>query len=476
MIIHTYFDKNNTIVEDKDFNTANNPITELFFGGGEEGQFGIKPHTYSRFIFHFDETRLKELRTEGFLPDLSKLTHKIRMTNTIAFDASLLNDTSYNKERASSIELFVYKLDQEWDAGHGYDYGITNFMSEYRANDTVSSVPSNWFNATTLDTWSGGSGTYSGVCGTIINTQHFSIGNEDLYIDVTDVVNGILTGDTNYGFGIAYPREYEVGYSGAVKTINFFTNATQTFYEPFLETTNNEHIVDDRANFYKDKPNKLYLYVNLGNNPTDLDNIPAVDIYDNTDTLFSAFTGTQVTHVSKGVYSIDLIVPSSSYEDCVMFYDTWSNISINGITRPDIELDFVLADNGDYYNIGTEDFLPKKYGFSVHGVSRGEQIVRGDIRKILVSARIPYTINQTTTLDGLEYRLYIKEGPNEYTVMDYQPVEMAFTHNYFLLDTNSLIPNTYYLDVKLINNLSVETYKDVISFDIIGIVNERRDT
>ena len=113
MIIKSYFDKNNTLVNDKNFNTGRNPITELFFGGGTLVKFGTTSHTYSRFIFHFNETRIQELYNNGFLPDLSKLTHKIHMTNTTAFDNTLIHEDSYNKERASSIDLFLFKLDQE---------------------------------------------------------------------------------------------------------------------------------------------------------------------------------------------------------------------------------------------------------------------------------------------------------------------------------------------------------------------------
>jgi hypothetical protein len=69
--------------------------------------------------------------------------------------------------------------------------------------------------------------------------------------------------------------------------------------------------------------------------------------------------------------------------------------------------------------------------------------------------------------------LYVKEGKNEFTVIDYQNVEMTPNTNYFLLDTQSLIPNTYYLDVKYESNLEVNTVKDVLSFDIVSQVELR---
>ena len=53
-------------------------------------------------------------------------------------------------------------------------------------------------------------------------------------------------------------------------------------------------------------------------------------------------------------------------------------------------------------------------------------------------------------------------------VIDFQDVERAFNHNYFLLHTESLIPNTYYMDVKVSSNNEVSTIKEILSFDIVS--------
>ena len=83
-------------------------------------------------------------------------------------------------------------------------------------------------------------------------------------------------------------------------------------------------------------------------------------------------------------------------EPGVLINDVWGNIKINGINRPDIELSSELKDSMNYYNIGDSDGLPKRVGFSISGIDFNEKIKRGDIRKVLVSARIPYTVNQPT--------------------------------------------------------------------------------
>ena len=467
MVIRTYFDKNNTIVNNSRINTGLNPVAELFYGGQSSSQ------SYSRFLFHFDESRIREMYTGGTFTDLSKLTHTLRMTNTSSFDTGLLNTDMNGKKRASSFDLLLFKIDQEWDNGVGYD--LTNI--DFNLGDSTTSIgPSNWFNPKIGYDWNNGLGVYSGSpVNIIIGTQHMDKGNENIEIDITEYVNGILlSGQTNYGLGIAFHRGYEELLTPELQYVGFFTNNTQTFFEPFIETVYSNHIKDDRNDFYLDKHNKLYLYVNIAGNPVNLDFKPSVSVYDNCEVLLSGYSGGNVTHVTKGVYSINVLIPSNGSNEGVMYNDIWSNISINGVARPDITLDVVTKDSMEYYNIGNNDSLPKKIGVSISGVKNNDKIKRGDIRKVLVSARIPYTVEQTQKISDLKYRLYVKEGSSELTVIDYQPIEMANNHYYFLLDTASLIPNTYYLDILVTSNLEVTTIKENIRFDIINQVELRK--
>lgn len=466
MVIRTYFDKNNTIVYNSNVNTGLNPVTELFYGGavGEE--------KYSRFLLHFDESRLKSLYTGGTFTDITKLKHTLKMTNTGAFDTDLLNGTMGGKDRACSFDLIIFKINQSWDNGVGYDYDICNFIAGECA---FSNQASNWINAQTGINWSGGTGVYSGSpSGITVTTQHFDKGNENIEMDITDFVNGLLTGDTNYGLGIAYARPFELMNTTTPQYVGFFTNNTQTFYEPFIETVYDNHITDDRNNFYLDKPNKLYLYVNLGGNPTNLDALPSVVVYDNEDNVFSAYTSSAVTHVTKGVYSIDIQVPSNGSNECVMYTDLWTGVTINGVTRPNIELNFATKNSMGYYNIGNNDMLPRKVAVNVSGIQNLEKIKRGDIRRVIVSARIPFTVEQTTDISDLKYRLWVHEGVSEYTVIDFQPIEMANNYYYFLLDTASLIPNKYSLDILATSSEEVTTLKNVLQFEIVNQVDLRK--
>jgi hypothetical protein len=466
MVIRTYFDKNNTIIINSLANTGLNPVTELFYGGYD----GIEK--FSRFLFYFDESRLKSLYTGGTYTDLTKLKHTLKMTNTASFDTGLLNGTMEVKDRASSFDLILFKINQNWDNGVGYDYEPPILAS---GDYLYSTGPSNWVNAKTGINWSGGTGVYSGTPVNItITTQHFDKGNENIEMDITNYVNGVLTGNTNYGLGIAFARGYEQINTTRLQYVGFFTNNTQTFYEPFIETTYENYIKDDRNNFFLDKDNKLYLYVNLMGNPTNLDNLPTVDVFDESGNLFSGYSSSAVTHVTLGAYSIDINIPTTTTNLETMYNDVWSNIFINGVSRPDIELNIVLKNSNLYYNIGDNDMLPRKVAVTVGGLRNQENIKRGDVRKVIVSARIPYTVEQTQYIDTLQYRLYVKEGSRELTVIDFQPVEMANNYYYFLLDTASLIPNTYYLDILASSNLDVTTLKNVVQFNIVNQVELRK--
>jgi hypothetical protein len=464
MVIHTFFDKNNTIIRNTNVNTGLNPVAELFYGGA------LNQEKYSRFLFHFDTTRLVNMYNDGTFTDLTKLKHILRMTNTGSFDSSLLNKNMGSKARTTSFDLIVFKIPQEWDNGTGYDYEppILAF-----GDGAFYNTPSNWVNARTGISWINGTGVYSGSPASItVATQHFDKGNENIEMDITEYVNGVLTGDTNYGLGIAFARPFELLNSNEIQYVGFFTNNTQTFYEPYVETVYSNHIKDDRNNFFLDKANKLYLYVNLAGNPTNLDVKPSVNILSPDGSIIDFIPSSEIEHVTKGVYAANVTINNGTPE--TMYYDQWTGLTINGVSRPDVELCFVVKDSMEYFNIGSADMLPKKVGLTVSGIQNNEKIKRGDIRKVLVSARIPYTVEQSQVVTDLKYRLYVSEGSAELTVIDFQPVEMTINNYYFLLDTASLLPNTYYLDILVTSNLEVTTIKKAVQFDIVNQADLRK--
>jgi hypothetical protein len=463
MVVRTYFEKDNVIMNLSNINTGRNPITELFYGGsgGEKG--------FSRYLFSFDPSKLRNYYQNNLIADLTKVKHVLRMTNTGSFDKNLLNGVyDLTKERTSSFDLIVFPISETFDEGVGYDYDENNISYGDR---NIDNGASNWFNRTTLSQWLV-DGVYSSGTQTILGSQHFDQGNENLEIDITDHVNAIISGNTAPSMGVAFSTPYEFLDLSNLQYVGFFSKDTSTYFEPHIETIYDNPIKDDRFSFYLDKVNCLVLYANVGGELRNLDEVPLVNIYNAQDDLVMTLTATTM---STGIYSVCFEIPSNSgYTDCTLFRDEWTNISYNGVARPNVNNEFQIIDSMSFFNIGNEFNGNKNYRVSINGIKVDEHINRGDIRKLEIIVREEFNPNRNNLIDGVYYRLYIKEGTSEYTIIDYQEVNRTSNELFFLIDTDSLIPNTYYLDVKLIRGNEVSILKNQLNFDIVNISDLRQ--
>jgi hypothetical protein len=192
---------------------------------------------------------------------------------------------------------------------------------------------------------------------TIVDTQHFQFGNENISFDMTNEINSILTGQlTNVtGWGIAYLPQVE-NLTGLTENyeVQFFTRHTQTFYEPFLETNYDDLIEDDRNSFSLGKVNKLYLYLYEDGNPINLDSLPSVSISDanGTPILGLSTPYLDVRQRTKGVYEVT-IPPLIGYQTPCSFYDIWSGLTLNGFSLPNVTNSFTIHPLKKSIQIGT---------------------------------------------------------------------------------------------------------------------------
>lgn len=471
MVTKTYFDKCNTIIKDSAVNTGLNPVAELNYS-----------KLLTRIIFHFDHNKVKDLVCDKTYPDMSKLKHILKMTNCGSIDQAtfskkhLTSDFNGQKERAVSFDLIFFLIPQDWDNGRGFDYVEDLYIGSH---NSLSIDGSNWYQAKNgylwenegiystnklsieLDKFSSKNGNLSDI---IIGIHHFDYGNENINLDVTETFNKYITGELeNYGIGIAFSPSFELTEKDFTQYVGFFTNFTNTFFEPFIETTYDEVISDDRVTFYLDKPNRLYFYSNIGGFPTNLDELPICIV-----------NGSEIVskQATKGVYYIELELSSEDFGDKEMVYDTWTNLIYKGKKLKDVELDFVTLSEFNFYQFGNGDQLPKQYIPSIRGINYDEKIKRGDVRKVIVEARIPYTTNQLQIIDNMEYRLYVNDGVRELDVISWQKLERTWNHNYFLINTDELLPNIYYIDVKIYSNMEVKHFHKNLRFEIINDVTE----
>lgn len=471
MSVHfSYFDRNNTIFYNSEANTGRNPITELFFGNG-----------FSRFIFNIDLTLLKEKINEKIVSTgcSTNIKHYLKIRNTSSFDRELLNTkTGLGKRRASSFDLILFRIpnNQQWDEGVGYDY----FETAINTDKAFSTRPSNWYNATTISGWTT-NGLYDNTnqttgtginfsALTIVDTQHFEFGNEDINFDMTNEINDILTGGTSgtTGWGIAfYPEVENLRNLGETYSVGFFTRHTQTFYEPYLETTYDDLILDDRNNFTPYKINKLYLYSYYNGDFVNLDENPTMTLYDNNEDIVSGCTGLTSCLKTKGVYEVS--IPNTFYDYSVpcMFYDNWGNIKINGITLPNKENQLIVEPYENNFSIGINSQEPQIFGFDFYGILQDEKILNTDIRKVGVIIKEAYSTQKLLTALKAFYRVYVKEGKTEVLVQDWTQINRTSNEYYFIFDTRDKIPNQYYIDMQVSINGQKDTYKKVITFQIV---------
>ena len=496
-ILRSYIDKNNTIISNSYVNTGRNPVIELNFGASD---LIVPNFGFTRFIFDLDLSLLQENIASGVISTgcTSAMTHTLKMTNTSSFDNELLNTFMSNeRRRATSFDLILWRIPkfsgntgspQNWDEGVGYDYNDFN-IAQNSANGGISPLtyvdsraystrPSNWYQTTTLSGWSQngiynnrnqGDVNYSGL--TIIATQHFELGNEDLSMDMTNEINGILNGSITgvTGWGISYVPQIEniTGLTDSY-SVAFFSRHTQTFYQPYLLTNYNDLIQDDRNQFLKNQENKLFLYVFQNGDMVNLDSDPTVRIEDRNGDAVSGMAALTTCLKTKGVYEV--VVPNgfSNYPTPCQFYDVWSGLTINGQAIPNVTNQFTLQQYTAGIQIGPVSKEPQIYGFDFYGILQNEQILNTDIRKVGVTIKKAYTGQQLLLDVSAFYRVYVTEGTTEVLVQDWTPINRTPNEYYFIFDMRDKIPNQYYVDIQVNSSGEKNTYKRQLTFSIVN--------
>lgn len=498
MKIHTFLDKCCTILRGSTANMGLNPVAEL--------NMGLKN---TRAVIHFNTDHLKELVDNKTIADISKVKHVLKLTNCSSVN---INDnqkvyagvtTLDGKTRASSVDVILFTVPKDFDEGKGFDYEDSFWFSGRRF---YSNRGCNWFNGETNKPWYDeeyedeslgyGPGIYTDKylykeykkylngegSNIIIASQHFDYGAENFEFDITDYVNKVISGEIiNHGLCLSFSPDYEqydytkervyhpernfksCEANGVVPQyyMGFFTNHTNLFFEPYLETDYDVYINDDRQKFFNGKENKLYLYCNVGGELVNLDEMPVCTI-----------EGVEypVQQATKGVYYAT--VKLTDVDDDTILVDTWSNIKLNGDEVDDVEMEFTALKRNAFMSIGNNigerrDLVPY-----ISGINDAEKIKIGDVRRIDVDFRMPYTTNQKAIFDGAEYRVYVKDANREVDVYDYQPLESAFLQNYFIIDTNEMVPGEYFIDIKVKTGLNIKIYHEVTRFTIVSNVTD----
>jgi hypothetical protein len=450
----SYFEKNNTIIKERLTNTSKNPTTEIFYGSG-----------FSKYIFKIDFTDLKSKIDYGEYVLDENTKHTLHLTNTIFGDETFLGaKRGTGRDRTTSFDLILFKINEYWDEGVGFDYEDADY--DFTAgNKTYDERPSNWYNRTTLNTWN-----TEGIYLTepeIVATIHFDNGNEDINVDITDYVNNILNDvETNQGLGLTFSVAYQDVESESDQSVAFFTKYTQTFFEPYVETYFNDRIEDSRHIFVEKMDQNLYLYVTKGGNFYDLDELPTVDVLDNNNLPIVGLTGLTTTKIRKGIYMVTFGIDGLICDGKRFYYDLWKNIIIDGKILSDIKQKFIPKPSNSLYTIGENTTTVNRYIIQFYGIQQNEKIIRGSKRKVTLTFK-SIKNPKSELFDEVYYRMYIKEGRTNVTIHDWTQVDVT-NENSFVLDTSYYIPREYYIQIKGVTHGEETFYREEIKFEILS--------
>lgn len=465
MITHTFVNKCNTIIEGSENNTGLNPVSELNAGD-----------TLTRILISFDLSQLKQQVNDGEI-DVKKLHHKLKMTNCGSVTLPLFNNNVFvsckEKQRAVSFDIIAFRLPCEWDEGRGFDYQKDYIKDSHKI---VSTDGSNWFQAKNGIDWDE-NGIYSYETLTkdyfenfnknddaiIIGKQHFDNGTENMELDITNYINQVLIDNKKFnGIGLAFSPNFE-DITTDNKFISFFTNHTNTFFVPYLETINDECVLDDRAKFHMGVTNRLYFFVTDNGEYVNLDELPTCSIND---------TYYEVKHAGKGIYYIELLIKNNEIEPNTILYDIWSNIVLNGEYLDDVEMEFVVLPIEKRINLGKLKDISTNYTPQLHGINDKEKIKIGDVREVIIDFIEDYSHGKTMIPNESEYRIYVKENNREIDIYPFQPIERRYDEHTFIINTNELIPNDYHIDIKTKQGRSVKIFENVLEFSIVNNVTD----
>jgi hypothetical protein len=244
----------------------------------------------------------------------------------------------------------------------------------------------------------------------------------------------------------------------------FFTNRTNSFFEPYVETIYTDSVSDDRDNFVLGKENRLYLYSNIGGKLENLDNMPTCTV--NGEEL-------EVKQGGKGMYYVSLTLQETAFASPTMLYDMWDGITYHGVDFKPVELDFTAKPASSFFNIGSSVEEAQKFTVTAYGISDSEKIKRGDIRKVGFIFKKDYTKNVALRIDYVEARMYVKDGTAQVEVMPYIRTERTATDTYIMIDTSTMLPGIYHMDVKAAHGMEMIEHRNILSFEIMGEENNK---
>ena len=378
----------------------------------------------SRILIQFDTADILAKRNAGSIPSAGGVNFYLKLCNA-----------EHTKTLPRDFYMHVMAVSQSWQEGTGLD------MENY-TDLTKTNIGSNWIKATNTQSWTTAGGDYFFDVSSSFK-QRFEVGNENLDINVTSLVEQWLDGrKLNYGFGVRMSGSYETG-DKSYYTKKFFARGSEFFFKrPVLEARWNEALKDDRGYFFSssslapptDNMNSLYLYNRIRGRLKNIPSIGAgavyVDLYNSSGDKLTLSPKTPATgsQVSTGIYRADVCVSTTAS----VLYDVWHNGA------------------GTQFHTGT---------LNIKSFKSGEQIYTDRYVTKIVNLQNYYNKYQTA-----RFNLYVRPknwSPNIYTVARSRP-------------ENTIIPSGAFEIYRVADSYKVipfgtgSDYHTSLSYDVSG--------
>lgn len=458
MVTRTFLSKSNTIVKGSRENLGLNPISVLTYG-----------KRISRCLLYFETENIKNLiEDNGY--NATDLKHVLKMTNCGSIDFF----TKFkNYERTSSFNVILCRMPLLWDEGVGFDetgdYWITGKKS-YSENG------SNWYQAYNGLNWSGINNQSGQTCtegvfsneyieeqyikflngeeSIVIGDQHFDHGNENLSIDITSYVNSCLDGQINSGLLLVFDPMLERMQNENIQYVGFFNGHTNTVFAPVVETRMSvDYGRDCSGDFKFKKANRIFLDVDQP-----LDVIPECSVSFDGD--FSVSAKPEVHKVNSYRYFVDIQVTTSDK----LVYLKWSNIIVDSFQMDDIEQDITVKPNSVQAGKST---TPQRFDPSICWINDNADMVQGEKRMVGVEFNVPYT-SEHAYPEYAYYKIYVKDAKKDVDIIEWDNIDITHPTSKFTINTGELLPNKYYVDIKIVNNGEISIFRDILHFFVVS--------
>jgi hypothetical protein len=219
----------------------------------DSGTVKIPQTELSRLLIHFDLDPLRELVSSGKV-DITDESFKCHL---------LLKDVYGGQPTPNNFTIDVFPLSSSFVEGFGKD--IAYYADKDICNFIVANENAEWFvTGCNLPCFSTGSGDYitsSLLLPTTKISQIFKTGEEDLFVDVTQIVSATLSNDLpDEGFRISYAEPLELNTQTYFVKRFASRHAFDETKHPKLLVRFNDSIQDDSSNFYLDNSSNIFLY------------------------------------------------------------------------------------------------------------------------------------------------------------------------------------------------------------------------